>query len=73
MIYRVAHYFYTLDIPLIPRMMTEMGHYLTGIDIHPGAKIGNSFCIDHGTGIVIGETAGVEISLNYIRGHVGSL
>jgi len=55
-VYRVAHELFTMDIPLIPRMMTEYAHSLTGIDIHPGATIGKYFFIDHGTGIVIGET-----------------
>jgi len=55
-IYRIAHEFYLLQIPLIPRMMTEYAHRETGIDIHPGATIGSRFFIDHGTGVVIGET-----------------
>jgi len=54
--YRIANFFYTHKIPLLPRMITEYAHQLTGIDIHPGATIGKNFCIDHGTGIVIGET-----------------
>jgi serine O-acetyltransferase len=54
--YRLAHELYTLEAPLIPRMITEHAHSLTGIDIHPGAQIGESFFIDHGTGVVIGET-----------------
>jgi serine O-acetyltransferase len=58
-VYRIAHILYELEVPLLPRMMTEHAHSLTGIDIHPGAKIGESFFIDHGTGVVIGET--VEI------------
>ncbi len=56
-IYRIAHEMYDLGIPYIPRIMTEYAHEKTGIDINPGAKIGEYFCIDHGTGIVIGETA----------------
>lgn len=56
-VYRVAHFLYKKNVPLIPRLMTEIVHSETGIDIHPGATIGQSFCIDHGTGIVIGETA----------------
>jgi len=56
-IYRLAHALYELQIPLIPRMMTEWAHSKTGIDIHPGATIGEYFFIDHGTGIVIGSTA----------------
>jgi len=55
-IYRLAHALHQLDVPLIPRMMTEWAHSKTGIDIHPGAEIGNHFFIDHGTGVVIGET-----------------
>lgn len=53
---RIAHELFKLGVPLIPRIMTEHAHSLTGIDIHPGATIGRYFCIDHGTGIVIGET-----------------
>jgi len=56
LVYRIAHELYLLNIPLIPRIMSEYAHSITGIDIHPGATIGSSFCIDHGTGIVIGET-----------------
>jgi serine O-acetyltransferase len=56
-IYRIAHEFFALGVPVFPRMLTEIGHQRTGVDIHPGARIGPSFCIDHGTGIVIGETA----------------
>ena len=55
-IYRAAHLLYLRKIPVLPRMMTEYGHCLTGIDIHPGAEIGDHFFIDHGTGVVIGET-----------------
>ena len=54
--YRLAHILYVEKVPLLPRMMTEYAHRLTGIDIHPGAVIGDSFFIDHGTGVVIGET-----------------
>jgi serine O-acetyltransferase len=54
--YRLAHELHTLEVPLIPRVMTEHAHSVTGIDIHPGAVIGHHFFIDHGTGIVIGET-----------------
>jgi serine O-acetyltransferase len=56
MVYRLAHILYELEVPLIPRIMTEYAHNITGIDIHPGAVIGHHFFIDHGTGIVIGET-----------------
>ena len=55
-IYRMAHKLYEMNVPLVPRMMTEYAHRITGIDIHPGAKIGSYFFIDHGTGVVIGET-----------------
>jgi len=55
-IYRLAHELILLEIPLLPRMMTEYAHSITGIDIHPGASIGRDFFIDHGTGVVIGET-----------------
>lgn len=56
MVNRIAHELFTLGVPLIPRIMTEHAHSLTGIDIHPGATIGKYFFIDHGTGVVIGET-----------------
>lgn len=55
-VYRLAHELYELKVPMIPRIMTEHAHSLTGIDIHPGATIGERFFIDHGTGVVIGET-----------------
>lgn len=55
-IYRMAHCLYQMEVPLVPRMMTEYAHRITGIDIHPGATIGSYFFIDHGTGVVIGET-----------------
>ena len=55
-VYRLAHILYTLKVPMLPRIMTEHAHSVTGIDINPGATIGNYFFIDHGTGIVIGET-----------------
>jgi len=54
--YRIAHALLTLGVPVLPRIMTEMAHSKTGIDIHPGAQIGEYFSIDHGTGVVIGET-----------------
>jgi serine O-acetyltransferase len=54
--HRIAHELYTLGVPLIPRIISELAHTATGIDIHPGAHIGSSFFIDHGTGVVIGET-----------------
>ncbi len=55
-VFRLAHEFHQLGVPLIPRILTEYAHGKTGIDIHPGATIGKNFCIDHGTGVVIGET-----------------
>jgi serine O-acetyltransferase len=56
-IHRIAHELYRLEVPLLPRIMSEYAHDRTGIDIHPGARIGRNFFIDHGTGVVIGETA----------------
>ena len=56
-IHRMAHFFNRNDVPIFPRMLSEYAHQLTGIDIHPGATIGKFFCIDHGTGVVIGETS----------------
>ncbi|HEX4886560.1 MAG TPA: serine O-acetyltransferase EpsC [Luteibaculaceae bacterium] len=56
-VYRLAHHLHQLQTPIIPRMLTELAHSKTGIDIHPGAQIGSDFFIDHGTGVVIGETA----------------
>ncbi len=67
-IYRMARGFYTLGLPLIPRLMTEYAHQLTGIDIHPGASIGDSFFIDHGTGVVIGETAEIHEHVKLYQG-----
>jgi serine O-acetyltransferase len=67
-VYRMAHKLHELDVPLLPRMMTEYAHSLTGIDIHPGSKIGGSFFIDHGTGVVVGETT--EIG-NRVRVYQG--
>jgi serine O-acetyltransferase len=58
-IYRVAHEFQRIGVPIFPRLLTEYAHQRTGIDIHPGASIGSSFCIDHGTGIVVGETTAI--------------
>lgn len=55
--HRIAHELYRLSVPLLPRMLSEQAHAVTGIDIHPGAQIGEHFFIDHGTGVVIGETA----------------
>jgi serine O-acetyltransferase len=58
-VYRLAHLLHRLQVPLIPRMMTEWAHSKTGIDIHPGANIGHYFFIDHGTGVVLGETCDI--------------
>jgi len=68
MVYRVAHFFYLQKVPLIPRMLSEIVHLQTAIDIHPGAKIGSSFCIDHGTGVVIGETAVIGNNVKLYQG-----
>ncbi len=67
-VYRLAHELFTLGIPLIPRIMTEHAHSLTGIDIHPGAKVGKYFFIDHGTGIVIGETTEIGDNVKIYQG-----
>ena len=67
-VYRLAHVLYELDIPFIPRMMTEWAHSRTGIDIHPGAKIGEHFFIDHGTGVVIGETTDIGQHVKLYQG-----
>ncbi|MDR0832759.1 MAG: serine acetyltransferase [Candidatus Symbiothrix sp.] len=66
--YRMAHELLLMDIPLLPRIMTELAHSATGIDIHPGAKIGDYFSIDHGTGVVIGETCVIG---NHVRLYQG--
>lgn len=68
MIHRLAHQLYLLDIPLLPRMMSEYAHSKTGIDIHPGATIGNNFFIDHGTGVVIGETCIIKDNVKIYQG-----
>lgn len=65
---RIAHVFYMKGIPYLPRIMTEHAHSKTGIDIHPGAEIGDSFCIDHGTGVVIGETAEIGNNVKIYQG-----
>jgi serine O-acetyltransferase len=67
-IYRMAHELHRLDVPLIPRMMTEYAHGKTGIDIHPGATIGRRFFIDHGTGVVIGETTRIGEGVKLYQG-----
>lgn len=67
-IFRLAHELFLLGVPLIPRMMTEYAHNLTGIDIHPGATIGKYFFIDHGTGIVVGETTEIGEHVKLYQG-----
>jgi len=67
-IYRVAHQLHQQQVPLMPRIMTEYAHSLTGIDIHPGARIGESFFIDHGTGVVIGETTAIGQRVRLYQG-----
>lgn len=67
-VYRLAHEFYRMEIPLIPRILTEHAHSKTGIDIHPGATIGENFCIDHGTGVVIGETCVIGNDVKIYQG-----
>lgn len=67
-VYRMAHELHNLNVPLLPRMMTEHAHSLTGIDIHPGAKIGKSFFIDHGTGVVVGETTEIGNRVRIYQG-----
>ena len=73
-VYRVAHELYLRQIPMIPRIMSEYAHSRTGIDIHPGAQIGAHFFIDHGTGIVVGETTvigeNVKLYQEIGRAHV---
>jgi serine O-acetyltransferase len=67
-VYRVAHELYLKKVPLIPRIMTEYSHSRTGIDIHPGARIGRNFFIDHGTGVVIGETTVIGDNVKIYQG-----
>ena len=67
-VFRLAHLLYDLKVPLIPRMMTEWAHSKTGIDIHPGATIGEHFFIDHGTGVVIGETCEIGDHVKLYQG-----
>ena len=67
-IHRIAHRLCGLGIPLLPRMLSEIAHRETGIEIHPGAKIGRRFCIDHGTGIVIGETVEIGEDVKIYQG-----
>ena len=64
----MAHRLYQSDVPVIPRILTERAHSVTGIDIHPGAQIGRSFFIDHGTGVVIGETTRIGENVKIYQG-----
>ncbi|MDY3251336.1 MAG: serine acetyltransferase [Candidatus Choladocola sp.] len=67
-VFRIAHELFVLGVPLIPRIMTEYAHNLTGIDIHPGATIGSYFFIDHGTGVVVGETTEIGTGAKIYQG-----
>ncbi len=67
-VYRFAHELYQMEVPLIPRIMTEWAHTQTGVDIHPGAKIGRNFFIDHATGVVIGETTEIGENVKLYQG-----
>jgi len=67
-IYRVAHEFYKCGVPMVPRIMSEHAHGMTGIEIHPGATIGKRFFIDHGTGVVVGETAVIGDDVKLYQG-----
>ena len=67
-VYRCAHELFIMDVPLMPRIMTEHAHSITGIDIHPGATIGHAFFIDHGTGVVIGETTQIGNNVKVYQG-----
>jgi serine O-acetyltransferase len=67
-VHRIAHLLYEKNVPLIPRIMSEYAHSITGIDIHPGAKIGPGFFIDHGTGVVIGETSVIGQNVKLYQG-----
>ena len=73
-VHRIAHFLFSENVPFIPRMMSEYAHSITGIDIHPGAEIGEHFFIDHGTGVVIGETAVVGNHVKLYQGvTIGAL
>ena len=67
-IFRIAHEFYKLNVPIFPRILTENAHQRTGIDIHPGATVGERFFIDHGSGIVIGETTVIGDDVKIYQG-----
>jgi serine O-acetyltransferase len=68
MVYRLAHQLFESGVPLLPRIMTEYAHSLTGIDIHPGAEIGSRFVIDHGTGVVVGESTNIGNDVRIYQG-----
>ena len=67
-IYRFAHILYNLNVPILPRIFTEHAHEITGIDIHPGANIDSPFFIDHGTGVVVGETTKIGKNVKLYQG-----
>ena len=67
-LYRLAHALHQRGLPRLPRLLSEYAHQRTGIDIHPGARIGAAFCIDHGTGLVIGETAIIGANVQIYQG-----
>ena len=67
-VHRLAHVLYDLKVPILPRIMSEQAHSKTGIDIHPGAEIGERFFIDHGTGVVIGETTVIGRNVKLYQG-----
>lgn len=67
-IHRVAHFLYTLHVPFIPRLISQISRFLTGIEIHPGARIGKGIFIDHGAGVVIGETAVIGDNVTIYQG-----
>ena len=67
-VFRLAHELYKMKVPLLPRVMTELAHGRTGIDIHPGATVGQYFFIDHGTGVVIGETCRIGENVKIYQG-----
>lgn len=67
-VHRLAHEFYRIDVPLLPRVMSEWAHTVTGVDLHPGAAIGRNFFIDHGTGVVVGETTIIGDNVKVYQG-----
>ena len=66
--YRISRFFYDLKVPLLPRFISQLGRFLTGVEIHPGARIGRGFFIDHGMGVVIGETAVIGKNVTLYQG-----